>query len=149
VVTLRYFTVYGPRQRPDMGFHRFLAAAYGDQPITVFGDGEQTRDFTYIADVVRANLLAMTAPIHAEPVNVGGGGQISLQEVLDLVGRITGRKLRIRREPPRPGDARHTGADGTRAEALLGYRPEVALADGLAAQAAWQAERYGVAARLG
>ena len=91
----------------------------------------------------------MTAPIRAEPVNIGGGGQIALEEVLDMVGRVTGRKLRIQREPPRPGDARHTGADGTRAEALLGYRPEVALADGLAAQAAWQAERYGATARSG
>jgi nucleoside-diphosphate-sugar epimerase len=149
VVTLRYFTVYGPRQRPDMGFHRFLAAAYANKPITVYGDGHQTRDFTYISDVVRANILAMSAPIGAEPVNIGGGRQIALEDVLDLVGQVTGRKLRIRREPPRPGDARHTGADGTRAEALLGYRPEVALADGLAAQAAWQAERYGVIARSG
>jgi nucleoside-diphosphate-sugar epimerase len=149
VVTLRYFTVYGPRQRPDMGFHRFLASAYSNELITVYGDGQQTRDFTFISDVVRANLLAMTAPIRAEAVNIGGGGQIALDEVLDMIGRVTGRKLRIRREPPRPGDARHTGADGTRAEALLGYRPEVALIDGLAAQAAWQAERHGAGARSG
>jgi len=149
VVTLRYFTVYGPRQRPDMGFHRFLEAAYGGKPITVYGDGEQTRDFTYVSDVVQANLLAMTAPIHAEAVNIGGGRQIALNEVLDLIAAATGRKLRIRYEPPRPGDARHTGADTTRAEALLGYRPEVGLADGLAAQAAWQAERGGLATRRG
>jgi nucleoside-diphosphate-sugar epimerase len=149
VVTLRYFTVYGPRQRPDMGFHRFLEAAYSGKPITVYGDGEQTRDFTYVSDVVRANLLAMTAPIHAEAVNIGGGRQIALNEVLDLIAAATGRKLHIRYEPPRPGDARHTGADTTRAEALLGYRPEVGLADGLAAQAAWQAERGGLAARRG
>jgi UDP-glucuronate 4-epimerase len=146
VVTLRYFTVYGPRQRPDMGLHRFLAAVYSDQPITVYGDGQQTRDFTYVSDVVRANILAMTAPIHAEAVNVGGGRQITLTELLDLLGWVTGRKLRVRHEPPRPGDARHTGADSTRAEALLGYQPCIDLADGLAAQAAWQAGRFGVAA---
>jgi UDP-glucuronate 4-epimerase len=149
VVTLRYFTVYGPCQRPDMGFHRFLTAAYNNEPITVYGDGQQTRDFTYITDVVRANLLAMTAPIQAEAVNVGGGRQVPLGEVLDLIAQLTGRTLDIRYEPPRPGDARHTGADITRAEALLGYRPTIDLADGLAAQAAWQAERLGVAIRPG
>jgi nucleoside-diphosphate-sugar epimerase len=141
VATLRYFTVYGPRQRPDMGFRRFFEAAYRGRPITVYGDGEQTRDFTFVADVVRANLLAMHAPIRAEAVNVGGGRRVTLNEVLELVGQAAGRKLEIVREPARPGDARHTGADGTRAEALLGYRPEVGLEEGLAAQAAWVADR--------
>ncbi len=146
VATLRYFTVYGPRQRPDMGFRRFLEAALADRPITVYGDGEQTRDFTYVGDAVRATLAAMTAPILVEAINVGGGRRVSLNEVLDLVGQVTGRRLRIRRLPARPGDARHTGADGTRAEALLGYRPQVDLAAGLAAQADWIADREGVAA---
>jgi nucleoside-diphosphate-sugar epimerase len=139
VATLRYFTVYGPRQRPDMAFHRFLDAAYQDRPITVYGDGEQTRDFTHVDDAVRANLLAMSAPIRAEAINVGGGRRVSLNEALDLVGQCTGRRLRIERAPSQAGDARHTGADGTRAEALLGYRPEVSLEDGLADQAAWVA----------
>jgi UDP-glucuronate 4-epimerase len=139
VATLRYFTVYGPRQRPDMAFHRFLDAAYNDRPITVYGDGEQTRDFTHVDDAVRANLLAMSAPIRAEAINVGGGRRVSLNEALDLVGQCTGRRLRIERAPSQAGDARHTGADGTRAEALLGYRPEVSLEEGLADQAAWVA----------
>jgi len=143
VATLRYFTVYGPRQRPDMAFRRFLEAAYAGRPITVYGDGEQTRDFTFVDDAVRANLLAMTAPFRAEPVNVGGGRRVTLNEVLDLVGRITGRRLRIVRAPSQPGDARHTGADGARAEALLGYRPEVDLETGLALQAAWVAGLVG------
>ncbi|HEY2960689.1 MAG TPA: NAD-dependent epimerase/dehydratase family protein [Actinomycetota bacterium] len=144
VTTLRYFTVYGPRQRPDMGFRRFLEAAYQGRPITVYGDGQQTRDFTHVSDVVRANLLAMTAPVNGEAINVGGGRRVTLDEVLDLVGRTTGRRLRIRRLPAQPGDARHTGADGTRAEALLGYLPEVGLAEGLAGQAAWIAARRAV-----
>jgi UDP-glucose 4-epimerase len=144
VATLRYFTVYGPRQRPDMAFRRFLSAAYAEQPILVYGDGEQTRDFTHVDDAVRANLLAMHAPIRAEAINIGGGRRVSLNEVLDLVGRCTGRRLRIERASAQNGDARHTGADGTRAEALLGYRPETPLEDGLADQAAWVAAELGL-----
>ena len=149
VATLRYFTVYGPRQRPDMAFRRFLEAAYTGRPITVYGDGEQTRDFTFVDDAVRANLLAMTAPFRAEPVNVGGGRRVTLNEVLDLIERITGQRLRIVRAPSQPGDARHTGADGARAEALLGYRPEVDLENGLAREAAWVAGLVGAPSRLG
>jgi UDP-glucuronate 4-epimerase len=144
VATLRYFTVYGPRQRPDMAFRRFLHAAYAGHPITVYGDGEQTRDFTHVEDAVRANLLAMSAPIHAEAINVGGGRRVSLRQVLDLIGRYSGRRLRIERAPAQRGDARHTGADGTRAEALLGYRPQVSLEDGLADQAVWVAASLGI-----
>ena len=141
VAILRYFTVYGPRQRPDMAFRRFIEAALAGRPIVVYGDGRQTRDFTYVEDVVRANLLSLTAPVEAEAINVGGGGRVSLNQALDLVGAAVGRPLRIDRRPPRTGDARHTGADGTRAEALLGYRPETDLATGLAAQVAWVWER--------
>jgi nucleoside-diphosphate-sugar epimerase len=141
VATLRYFTVYGPRQRPDMGFRRFLEAAMERRPIVVYGDGQQTRDFTFVADAVQANLLAMTAPIRADAINVGGGRRITLQEAIDTIGQVTGRRLRIERRPARPGDARHTGADGTRAEALLGYRPRVQLVEGLTAEAAWLAGR--------
>jgi nucleoside-diphosphate-sugar epimerase len=144
VATLRYFTVYGPRQRPDMAFRRFFEAAHADRPITVFGDGEQTRDFTHVADAVRANLLAMSAPIHAEAINVGGGRRVTLNEVLELLARCTGRRLRIERAPAQLGDARHTGADGTRAEALLGYQPQVSLEEGLADQASWVASTLGI-----
>jgi nucleoside-diphosphate-sugar epimerase len=141
VVVLRYFTVFGPRQRPDMGFYRFLAAVQADKPITVYGDGQQTRDFTYVSDVVRANLLAMIAPIQVEVLNVGSGRQVTLVEALNLLEGITGRRLRIRHEPTRLGDAHHTGADITSAKALLDYRPEVDLSTGLAAQAEWMAKR--------
>jgi nucleoside-diphosphate-sugar epimerase len=141
VATLRYFTVYGPRQRPDMGFRRFLEAALERRPIVVYGDGQQTRDFTYVADAVQANLLAMTAPIRADAINVGGGRRITLQEAIDTIGQVTGRRLRIERRPAPPGDARHTGADCTRAEALLGYRPKVQLVEGLTTEATWLAGR--------
>jgi UDP-glucuronate 4-epimerase len=141
VAVLRYFTVYGPRQRPDMGFRRFIEAALAGRPIVLYGDGEQTRDFTYVEDIIRANLLAMAAPIRAQVINIGGGRRITLNETLDLIGQTTGRRLRIDRRPAPPGDVRHTGADGTRAEALLGYRPQTELAAGLAAQAAWMVER--------
>jgi nucleoside-diphosphate-sugar epimerase len=149
VTTLRYFTVYGPRQRPDMAFRRFLEAAYTDRPIIVYGDGQQTRDFTFVDDAVRANLLAMTAPVRAEAVNVGGGRRVTVSEVLELVACITGRRLRIERTRSQPGDARHTGADGTRAEALLGYRPQIDLEVGLAREAAWVAEMVGARPRQG
>jgi nucleoside-diphosphate-sugar epimerase len=148
VASLRYFTVYGPRQRPDMAFRRFFEAVYAGEPIRVFGDGEQTRDFTFVGDAVRANLLAMSAPFRAEPVNVGGGRRVSLNEVLELVGRITGRRVRVVRVARQPGDARHTGADGARAEALLGYKPEVDLEAGLARQAAWIAQLVGARSPL-
>jgi nucleoside-diphosphate-sugar epimerase len=141
VAVLRYFTVYGPRQRPDMGFRRFMEAALAGRPIVVYGDGEQTRDFTYVDDIIRANLLAMAAPLHAQTINIGGGRRVTLNETLDLIGQMTGRRLQIDRRPAPPGDVRHTGADGTRAEALLGYLPRTDLAAGLAEQAAWMAER--------
>jgi UDP-glucuronate 4-epimerase len=146
---LRYFTVYGPRQRPDMAFRRFLEAAWAGRPIVVYGDGEQTRDFTHVDDAVRANLLAMTAPVQAEAVNIGGGRRITLNETLELIGQATGRRLDIQRRPAQAGDVRHTGADGTRAEALLGYRPQVGLEDGLAGQAEWVAWRSRSAAERG
>jgi nucleoside-diphosphate-sugar epimerase len=134
-------------QAYDMGFRRFIEAALDGRPIVVYGDGAQTREFTYVGDVARATLLAMTAPVEVEAVNIGGGRRVSLAEALELVGEATGRRLRIERRPPLPGDARHTGADGTRAEALLGYRPETDLAGGLAAQVAWVSARQRAAAR--
>jgi nucleoside-diphosphate-sugar epimerase len=147
VAVLRYFTVYGPRQRPDMAFRRFIEAALARRPVVVYGDGTQTREFTYVDDVVRATLLAMTAPVEVQAINIGGGRRVSLNEALDLIGEATGRHLRIDRRAPLPGDTRHTGADGTRGEALLGYRPETDLAAGLAAQVAWTSERQRAAAR--
>jgi nucleoside-diphosphate-sugar epimerase len=141
VVMLRYFTVYGPGQRPDMAFHRFIEAALAGRPITVYGDGEQRRDVTYVGDAVSATIKAITAPAADAVVNVGGGHPVTVNRILELIDQITGRRLDVTYAPARAGDARHTGADGTRAEALLDWRPEVDLATGLAGQAAWVAER--------
>jgi UDP-glucose 4-epimerase len=149
VAILRYFTVYGPRQRPDMAFRRFLEAAWAGRTIVVYGDGQQTRDFTHVDDAVRANLLAMTVPVRAEAVNIGGGRRVTVNEVLRLIGEMTGRRLDVQRRPAQPGDVRHTGADGTRAEALLGYRPQVDLETGLAGQAEWVARQSRRAAERG
>jgi nucleoside-diphosphate-sugar epimerase len=139
VVALRYFTVYGPGQRPDMAFSRFIAAARAGLPITVYGDGEQRRDVTHVADAVRATVAAIGLAEANTVINVGGGRPVTVNQVLELVGRITGRPLEVVHVPARPGDARHTGADGTRAEALLDWRARVDLATGLADQAAWMA----------
>jgi UDP-glucuronate 4-epimerase len=132
---VRYFTVYGPRQRPDMAFSRFIAAAQRGDPVDVYGDGNQTRDFTFVADAVEATMLAGTVDDPAERIfNVGGGSTTSVREVLELLGTILGRPVEVRRQPEQPGDVRHTGADLERTRRVLGWRPRVAIADGLAAQ---------------
>jgi nucleoside-diphosphate-sugar epimerase len=139
-VSLRYFTVYGPRQRPDMGFHKFLRAALLDQPITVYGDGEQTRDFTFVHDAVAANIAAATRGVPGRVYNVGGGSRVSINHVLDMIGRVSGRPPRITVDPAQKGDMRHTYADTSLARADLGFVPKVGLEEGLAAEHAWLAE---------
>jgi nucleoside-diphosphate-sugar epimerase len=136
-VALRYFTVYGPRQRPDMAFHRFFRAALEGRPITIFGDGEQTRDFTFVADAVAATLSAGDRGSPGRVYNIGGGSRVSVNQVLDLVARIAGRVLDIRYEAPQKGDMRDTFADTRRARADLGFSPSVALEQGLEAEYRW------------
>jgi nucleoside-diphosphate-sugar epimerase len=136
-VSLRYFTVYGPRQRPDMAFTRFLRAAYQGQELVVYGDGEQSRDFTYVDDAVQANLRAAALAAPGTVYNIGGGARASVNDVLALVRGIHRRPIEVRRLARQDGDARHTGADTGRARADLGFRPTVDLADGLARQYAW------------
>jgi len=138
-VALRYFTVYGPRQRPDMGFHRFLRAAIRGEPITLYGDGEQTRDFTFVADAVTATAAAGARGVPGAVYNVGGGSRVSINQVLDLVGRLVARPVTIRREPTQKGDMRDTYADTSRARAELGFAPSVTLEHGLAAEYRWLA----------
>lgn len=136
--SLRYFTVYGPRQRPDMGFHRFFTAIERGEPVTVYGDGEQTRDFTYVADAVDANVLAWRAPCEpGSAYNIGGGSRVSILAVLKLMERLSGREVRIVHAPPSAGDVRHTGADTTRARQRLGHAPRLALEEGLGRMRAW------------
>jgi nucleoside-diphosphate-sugar epimerase len=136
-VSLRYFTVYGPRQRPDMAFHRFLRATIEDEPITLYGDGDQTRDFTFVADAVNANLLAATRGVPGRVYNIGGGSRVSINEVLDMIERVAGRRPRVHIDPVQKGDMRHTYADTSRARAELGYAPTVGLEAGLAAEFQW------------
>jgi nucleoside-diphosphate-sugar epimerase len=136
-VSLRYFTVYGPRQRPDMAFHRFITAAFTDRPVVLYGDGAQTRDFTFVADVVAATIAAGDRGLPGAVYNIGGGSRVSVNDVLRLVERVTGRSLRVERAPSQKGDMRDTFADTSRARAEIGFAPAVALADGLAAEAAW------------
>ena len=136
-VSLRFFTVYGPRQRPDMAFHRFLKAARDGEALTVFGDGLQTRDFTYVSDIVSA---VRAAPLSGRPgsvYNVGGGERVALNEVLRIVESVTERPLRIQRQEPQKGDMRDTFADTTAARRDLGFRPTVPLAEGLAREWEW------------
>jgi UDP-glucose 4-epimerase len=138
-VALRYFTVYGPRQRPDMAFHRFVRAALVGSPIRLFGDGGQTRDFTYIDDVVAATRAAGDRGRPGGVYNVGGGSRVSMLEVVDSIERITGRPLDVRREPAEKGDMRDTFADTTRARDDLAFRPAWTLDRGLRSECEWLA----------
>jgi UDP-glucuronate 4-epimerase len=133
-VGLRYFSVYGPRQRPDMAFSRVLGCLADDRPFGLLGTGRQTRDFTYVGDVVEATLAAMARARSGRVYNVGGGSEISLLDSLTLCERIVGRKLELRRMPVATGDARRTIADVGRAWAELGWKPVTSLDRGLRAQ---------------
>lgn len=135
--SLRYFTVYGPRQRPDMGFHRFISAAIAGDPITLYGDGEQTRDFTFVRDAVAATVAAGDRGVPGRAYNVGGGSRVSINQVLDIIGRVSGRALDVRREPAQKGDMRDTFADTSLARADLGFVPTVSLEEGIAAEYRW------------
>jgi nucleoside-diphosphate-sugar epimerase len=135
-VCLRLFTVYGPRQRPDMAIARFLRAMLAGESVPVYGDGSQTRDFTYVTDAVAACMRALRAETSDEALNVGSGQRTSLNELLVLLQEVTGRSLRVDRQAPQRGDAQHTWADIERARRALDYRPTVSLAEGLALQAA-------------
>ncbi len=140
-VALRYFTVYGPRQRPDMAFHRFIVAMLAGRPITVFDDGEQTRDFTFISDVVEANALAAERGRAGEMYNIGGGSRITVNAVLKLLEELTGRPAELRREGRQKGDVRHTAADISKAARDLGYQPQVGIREGLAREVEWVRSR--------
>jgi UDP-glucose 4-epimerase len=135
--SLRYFTVYGPRQRPDMGFHRFIRAALGGEAITLYGDGEQTRDFTFVTDAVAATAAAGVRGVPGRAYNIGGGSRVSINQVLDMIGRVAGQPLKVRREPAQKGDMRDTFADTSLAQADLGFVPAVTLEEGIEAEYRW------------
>lgn len=139
-VCLRYFTVFGPRQRPDMAFSTFGRAALAGGPLTVFGDGNQTRDFTYVSDVVKATLSADAASLeHHSTFNIGGGAPASIRTVLGLLRSIVGHDLDVSFFPVERGDVRDTAADIRRAQDLLHYKPRTSLEAGLEAQMEWMA----------
>jgi nucleoside-diphosphate-sugar epimerase len=148
-VALRYFTVFGPRQRPDMSIHRLCEAAIGDGAFPLFGDGAQIREFTYVSDIVAGNLAAADADVAPGTiVNLAGGAEITISDLIELVGSIAGAPIAVERRPAEPGDSRRNGGAIDRARSLLGWKPQVSLPDGIAAQLAWHRSR-GVAAGSG
>lgn len=146
-VALRYFTVFGPGQRPDMALRLFAEAALAGRPVTVLGDGAQSRDFTYVDDTVEGTLRAATAPVNGLAVNLGSGSRITLLDVLALLERLLGSPVQVVTEPFAAGDVHHTSADTTRAATLLGYVPTTAFADGYARQVAWLQSRNRLSAQ--
>lgn len=136
-VSLRYFTVYGPRQRPDMGFHRFFSAVLAGRPVVQYGDGLQTRDFTFVADAARATAEAGVRGVPGRVYNIGGGSRVTVLEVFDLIRAVTGRPVLIDLQPPQKGDMRDTYADTSLARTDLGFAPSVTLEQGLRAMHQW------------
>ncbi|MHB1500517.1 MAG: NAD-dependent epimerase/dehydratase family protein [Candidatus Dormibacteria bacterium] len=136
-LVLRYFTVYGPGQRPDMALRRFIQAALDGRAVELYGSGSQSRDFAYVDDIVDATRRAAVAEADGLPVNVGGGVRVTLTAALDLLAEVIGGRLIVEHKPPAPGDVQHAWADLTRARTLLGFRPTVSLREGLAAEADW------------
>ncbi|MDI6785466.1 MAG: NAD-dependent epimerase/dehydratase family protein [bacterium] len=137
VISLRFFTVFGPKQRPDMAFHKFIKAALNDQEIVIYGDGEQTRDFTYIDDIVDANMLSMESDINGEAFNIGGGARISLIKTIHLLQEIIGKEIKIKYVEKQRGDMLHTYANLTKAKSLLKYNPCVPIKNGLEKEVDW------------
>lgn len=143
-VSLRYFTVYGPRQRPDMAMHRLVEAALDGATFPLYGDGRQIRDFTFVADVVEANILASRVPLEpASVINVAGGSSAELREVISIVSELCGSPVRLDPMATQAGDVRRTGGSIERARELLGWEPRSALREGLRQQVAWHRARRG------
>ena len=136
-VSVRYFTVYGPRQRPDMAFSRFMQALADGQPIEVFGDGEQTREFTFVSDAVEGTIKAATADVVGQVFNLGGGSRVTINRVLATLEDISRIKLQRQTFPAALGDPRHTGASINLARERLGWEPRVSLREGLTKQWEW------------
>ncbi len=140
-VSLRYFTVYGPRQRPDMGINKFVRAILNGEAITVYGDGTQTRDFTYIDDVVEANVLAATSDVRGEVFNIGGGNRISVNDLIAAIEAATGRRAVVEHSAEQKGDVKDTRADTRKAAELLGWHARTGIAAGLEHYIDWIREQ--------
>jgi UDP-glucuronate 4-epimerase len=145
VATVRYFTIYGPRQRPDMAFTRMVSRLAEGRPFDLYGDGSQSRSFTYVDDAVDATIAVMERAPGGATYNVGGGAEVSMLKAIETLGRVSGRRLEIVRHPRREGDAARTAADTARIRADLGWESSTSFEEGLAAQWRWAAAR--VAAR--
>jgi nucleoside-diphosphate-sugar epimerase len=138
VVALRFFSVYGPRQRPDMGYHKFMRALLDGKPVTIFGDGQQVRGNTFIDDCVAATVASVEAH-PGELYNIGGGEAATVWDILKKIEGIVGRRFEVKQEAPRPGDQRYTFADTTKLRTHFGWEPRVGLDEGLARQ--WESLR--------
>jgi len=145
VATARYFTIYGPRQRPDMAFTKIVTCLVEGRPFELYGDGSQSRSFTYVDDAVDATIAVMERAPAGAVYNVGGGSEVSMLEAIEALGVIAGRRLELVRHPRRAGDARRTAADTTHIREELGWAPTTSFEDGLAAQWRWAADRVAAA----
>ena len=149
IACLRFFTVYGPRQRPDLAIHRFTELVTRGRPVPMHGDGSTERDYTYITDCVDGVLAAVAWTAQAgpggiaQPINIGGGARVRLDRLIELIGRALGRDVRIERRPEQPGDVRLTAADLRRAERELGYRPKIGIEEGIGRFVRWYQEVHG------
>ncbi len=141
-LSLRFFTVYGPGQRPDMAFHIFLKSIAEDKEITVFGDGNQTRDFTYIDDIVEATYASMEKGKEGEIYNIGGGIRIKLEDTFPIFEEICGKKIKAKNQDKQKGDVPHTFASIEKAGKDLDYLPQTHLTDGLKEEWTWIQELY-------
>lgn len=138
---LRYFSIYGPRQRPDMGYHIFIERILANEPITLFGDGAQSRGNTFVADCVEATVRALAHGPTGETFNIGGGEAITARDAIALIGRLVGREPIVEHAPERPGEQRTALADTGKAGAVFGWAPTTGIEDGLRAQVEWQRAR--------
>ena len=145
VVTVRYFTIYGPRQRPDMAFAKMVSALAQGKPFELLGDGTQSRSFTFVDDAVEATIGAMDRGSSGSTLNVGGGEEVSMLQAIEALGRIAGRRLEVVRSPRREGDPRRTAADTSRIHSEIGWEPRTSFEDGLTAQWRWAADRVAAA----
>jgi UDP-glucose 4-epimerase len=141
-VSLRYFTVYGPRQRPDMATHKFVKAIFKAEEITVFGDGTQTRDFTFVDDAVEATMLAANNDVVGEVFNVGGGTRISVNELIEEIEKLIGKKAKTKYIEKQEGDVRNTLADVTKAREILNWNPKIDIYYGLKEYIRWYTDEH-------
>jgi len=142
---VRYFTIFGPRQRPDMAFTRMVTSLADGLPFELYGDGTQSRSFTYVGDAVEATIATMEGGPDGAVYNVGGGVEVTMLQAIEVLGRVAGRRLEIVRTPRAEGDVARTAADTSRIEADLGWKPRISLEDGLEAQWRWAADRVAAA----